>query len=288
MRLVFVHGIDNQGRSEQIVIDEWLNALSFALSPADMAKLRQAEIVAPYYGDVLYQAVVGESQAGPEPIAQSAVVDGDEAKFYLEALQEMAPAAGVTQADILAEAPAGEAIEQGLPHNRRLIAVFRALERISPFHGRHVLKFLPQAFVYLNRPATADAIDKIVRPALTAQPCVIVAHSLGTVVTFKLLRNEVAARSPSYITLGSPLAVRAVKNAIGPVFARPNQIPSWLNGIDLDDAVTIGRVLTAATFGPGIDNLDDIDNGSDEPHAVRMYLRDRRIAEAIVRAVSNG
>ena len=76
-------------------------------------------------------------------------------------------------------------------------------------------------------------------------------------------------------------------NAIGPAFARPDRIPSWLNGLDQDDAVTIGRSLTEATFGSGIDNIDDIDNGDDDPHDVRKYLGDRRVAEALVRAVAS-
>jgi hypothetical protein len=286
MRVVLVHGINNQGSSEQAIIDGWLDALSHPLVPADMAKLRQAEIVAPYYGDVLYDATRHESAAGPEPVAQSAAeVAGDEAAFYREALEDMAPAAGVTEADIRAQAATNEAIEQGVPHDRRLLAVLRALERVSPFRGRYILKFLPQAFVYLNRATVSCDIEKIVGPALSGQPCVVVAHSLGTVVTYKLLREEPAAAS-FYVTLGSPLAVRAVMNAIGPAFARPDRIPSWLNGVDQDDAVTIGRCLTEATFGSGIDNIDDIDNGDDDPHDVRKYLGDHRIAEALVRAVA--
>jgi hypothetical protein len=145
---------------------------------------------------------------------------------------------------------------------------------------------LPQAFVYLNRAAAAEVVEEIVRPALTTQPCIVVGHSLGTIITFKLLRTEAAAGAPFYMTLGAPLAVGAVMNAIGPAFARPDGVSSWLNGLDQDDAVTIGRSLTGETFGPGIDNVDDIDNGDDDPHDIRMYLRDRRIADALARAVS--
>jgi hypothetical protein len=41
-------------------------------------------------------------------------------------------------------------------------------------------------------------------------------HSLGTVVTYTLLRSQSAAAVPFFLTLGSPLAGKAVKNAIGP------------------------------------------------------------------------
>jgi hypothetical protein len=288
MRLVFVHGINNQGRTEQEIIDEWLGALAQVLSRADMATVRRAEIIAPYYGDVLYAATVHQSKAGPEPVAQSAsAAPSDEAEFYREALEDLAPAAGVTETEVRAEAGAGQAVELGLADDRRLLALFRALEGVSPLQGRLILRFLPQAFVYLNRAATTAAVDNIVRPAITGQACVIVGHSLGSVVTFKLLRDE-GGDVPFYLTLGSPLAVKAVKNAIGPVFARPSGVSLWLNGLDRDDAVTIGRSLKDTTFGPGIENVDDIDNGNEEPHAVSMYLRDRRIAEALARAVGRG
>ena len=123
-------------------------------------------------------------------------------------------------------------------------------------------------------------------PALIGTPCVVVAHSLGTIVTYKLLRSEAAVRAPFYLTLGSPLAVAAVKNAIGPLFERPDPVSRWLNGLDADDPVTIGRALTNANFGPGIENIVDIDNG-DKPHDIGMYLKDRGIAETLVKELRN-
>jgi hypothetical protein len=105
-------------------------------------------------------------------------------------------------------------------------------------------------------------------------------------VTYKLLLSEAAARVPFYLTLGSPLAVAAVKNAIGPLFERPDTVLRWLNGLDQDDPVTIGRALIDTSFGPGIENIKDIDNG-DSAHDIGMYLRDHRIAEALVNELRN-
>lgn len=208
-------------------------------------------------------------------MAQSAAAaPSDEARFYREALEEVAPAVGVTDAEIRAEAASDEAVDQGLSHDRLLLALLRVLERVSPFHGSQIIRFLPQAFVYFNRASATEDIDKIVLPALTAGPCIVVSHSLGTIVTFKILRDAAAAgRVPFYTTLGSPLPLKAVMHAIGPAFGRPAAVSSSLNGLDPNDAVTIGRSLTVATFGSGIDNIDDIDNGNEDPHDVRKYLR---------------
>jgi hypothetical protein len=289
MRLIFVHGINNQGKSEGQIIDEWLGALSHSLSPSENQVLRGADIAAPYYGDALYAATQRESEAGPQPVSQSiAETPGEEADFYRDALEDITPAAGAMESDIVAECASDAPVEQGFPHDRRLLALIRVLERISPFHGQVALSFLPQAFVYLRRLSAAEEVDKIVKPALTSGPCIVVAHSLGTIVTFKLLRSQPAASVPFYLTLGSPLAIRAVKNAIGPVFARPNKVSMWRNAFDPNDAVALGRALDTNTFGPGIENIGDIANGADDPHDIRMYLKDRRVAEELARAVARG
>jgi hypothetical protein len=152
MRIVLVHGIENQGRSEAIIREDWLEALARVLSASDMAALRRSEIVAPYYGDILYAATQRESAAGPEPVAQSAAdAPAEEADFYREALEDFAPAAGVTETQIRAQAGIEEPTELGFPHDRRLLALLRAIEAVSPWQGRLILRFLPQAFVYLNR-----------------------------------------------------------------------------------------------------------------------------------------
>lgn len=287
MRLVLVHGINNQGRSSQQIADEWLVALRGALPENEYAAIASAEVIAPYFGDVLAEAARAAVGAGPvalsaDPTARAA---GDEADFYQEALEDMAPAAGVKETDVRIAAGLGDApVEQGLPHDRRLLALVRALEAVSPLHGALALRFLPQAFAYLHRANVTQAVDAIVAPALT-QPAIVVGHSLGTIVAYKLLRDSGNVIAPFYLTLGSPLAIKAVQNGLGPPFERPVSITRWLNALDPNDGVTIGRILKETTFGPGIENLDDVDNGED-PHSAIGYLSDHRIASALARSLN--
>jgi pimeloyl-ACP methyl ester carboxylesterase len=56
-------------------------------------------------------------------------------------------------------------------------------------------------------------VDAKVRPALEAGPCIVVAHSLGTVVAFKLLRAH-TQDVPLFVTLGSPLGLTSVQSAL--------------------------------------------------------------------------
>jgi hypothetical protein len=286
MRLILVHGIDNQGKSADAIIDEWLGALRKTLPQSAYTAIAHAEIVAPYYGDALAEATKSAVGTGPIALATGQVSD-DEATFYLQALEDIAPASGVTETDVRIAAGLGEVpIEQGLPHDRRLLALVRALEVVSPLHGALALRFLPQAFAYLHRAHVTQVVDEIVAPALS-KPAIIVAHSLGTVVTYKMLRDAPGSIAPFYLTLGSPLAVKAVQNGLGPPFGRPSSVSRWLNGLDPNDAVTLGRGIKETNFGPGIENIDDIKNG-DNPHDVRQYLSDPRITQAVARALDVG
>lgn len=284
-RIVLVHGINNEKNSSEAIKRDWIASLKSVASPAVAAKLQAADVVAPFYGKVLFDWTEGKG-AAPKAVAQAIEEPGsDEAEFYREALEEIAPAAGVSEAQIQQEAVTQGAVEQGLPHDRRLLALVRAIEKVSPFHGAIALEILPQAFTYLKRPGVADDIDAIVRPELEKGPAIVIAHSLGTIVTFKLLRQGASPDAPLYLTAGSPLAITAVKNAIGPRFERPKAVARWVNALDVDDAVTLGKKLDAATFAKDIENLSDVENGDKDAHSITQYLKDKGIGRVIAESL---
>lgn len=133
-------------------------------------------------------------------------------------------------------------------------------------------------------------VDAIVRPALDVdEPMIIVAHSLGTIVTYKLLREFAAAgkprQCPLYVTLGSPLGIDVVRKSFVKPRNRPADVGRWVNGADPEDFVTLRPELDEGTFGPGVENISNIDNGYDDPHAISGYLGNSDIAELIRTAI---
>lgn len=286
MRLVLVHGINQQGKSEEALRRTWLGHLDFALKR--VGAFDGQDVALPFYGDKLKEL----TDAGPGAVAQGAggTADPDEAMFLAEALTEQAEAAGATRDEIRAAArqPAGAAVDQSSVMNRRVNALVRVLERISPLHGDLVIRVLGQAYAYLKQPGCGAAIDELVRPAFQCGPAVVVGHSLGTVVSFKLLRELALAGNPVevplFVTVGSPLSLMAVQKALGPEFLVPPGVGRWVNGVDPDDFIALGRGLDGDSFAAGIDDYLDIDNLEDDPHAIEGYLRDQRIATAIAEA----
>jgi hypothetical protein len=287
MRLVLVHGISQEGKSEDLIKTEWLDALEKGVGLSGAT--RGLDVRAPFFGDALSQA------AGPRftgVIAQGQSADVDETTFLAAALSEQAQAAGAGARAIaaeeraLAEEGGASVAAQGFPMDRRLNAILRVIERLSPLHGEICMSLLKQAYVYLKRPGVNNVVDAIVRPALDAGPAVVVGHSLGTVVTFKLLRQLALEgrplRVPLYVTLGSPLPLMAVQAALGPAFLIPSGVDHWLNAVDPDDLIALGRGLDPTNFTAGIQNLVDIRNVPGNPHSIQGYIGDKRVSQAIL------
>lgn len=287
MRLVLVHGIGQENTNKDALRDAWLKSIRTALGVADWPAQR-ATVEVPFYGDKLDELSRGLASA--TTIAQG--IDGefdDFAAFAGNDLRDMAHALGVTDAEIAAEA-GEQAVPQSFVDKAWIKAIARILERISPLRGRIALMVIKQAHSYVARPHIAAAIDAIVRPALAHdEPLIVVSHSLGTVVSYKLLR-EFAAQdkprtAPLFVTLGSPLSLDAVRRSFPSPRLRPQKIAHWLNGADRNDFVAFRNVLDTATFGPGpVENISNIDN-KDDPHSSLRYLSDPRIAGAINQAL---
>lgn len=117
----------------------------------------------------------------------------------------------------------------------------------------------------------------------------MVAHSLGSVVAYNLLRREASTRGwrvPLLMTLGSPLAVTAIRRRLSPL-GHPPAIDVWKNARDERDIVAL-RPLTSQTFpvNPEIENYSRVMNATANRHGISGYLDDPWVARAIYDAVT--
>lgn len=288
MRLVLVHGINNQNSSAEVIARDWTAALASATGRRDL--FDGIEVVAPFFGRALQEAEKGPATPAEAVEQGFDALDSEEEAFLANSLMQIAAAANISEADI-ATIMETEVEQMGVPpHDRTFIAVIQLLERLSPLQGAVALRLLNQAYIYLKRDWVAAEVDKIVRPALqNDEPTVIVSHSLGSVIAFKLLRELAAAgtpaQSPLFLTCGSPLAIRSVQGALGKPRTRPAGIGRWLNAREADDFVTLGQGLTPTTFGPGVENVEVSFDGGDA-HAILGYLRSPAVALAVSKAVT--
>jgi hypothetical protein len=281
MRLVCVHGINNEGNSSAAIARDWVTIIERAAGQTNL--FSQVQVEAPFYGDELAGFTRSAKQTLTDAVAQSAgVVPDQDAAFAEEIVNEFAAALEIDAADIQ-QASEETAIAKG-PGGVVTLPTLRLLEKYWPGAGDFALQFVKQANAYFNHPGAKTTIDGLVAPALTQPgPQIVIGHSLGSVVTFDILRNH-AADTRLYLTLGSPLPLATVRNKLGRPLKVPSGVARWLNAIDPTDFVGLGKGLEPPAFAGGIENVTDVRNGW-SAHGIKGYLSDARVVRAILDAL---
>ena len=290
MRMILVHGINQQGKNAQKIHDDWLLNLNKVYASQGTNPLaRLTRIEAAFYGDKLEQ--LSSVRVKDEAIALGAEEASDDFDdFALDALEKMALRMGATREQIEAE-KAQTVVAQGAGiHKKWLKAIARVIETVSPLHGVLALRVLGQAHAYIRNQQVHDEVNTLVRPLFEDdEPAIVVSHSLGTIVAYSLLREFAKAgrprQSPLFVTLGSPLGIDSVRKAFVKPRTKPDGVRRWVNGADPEDFVALRSELTGDNFAPGIENYPDIHNPHENRHAISGYLSDARIAKAIAESI---
>lgn len=214
-RLVFVHGI---GGARQVDVDQkrWVGALARGARQAGHSRAAErladgslAEVVFTYYGD-LFQHVQAQGPGGIDLEEAETVLLSE---FLTEVVTTHCHTEDATSSAVLADAlaqlqPDGQAQGTG-DLFRRTINAATTLLGARPWggagqwaSGKLLLRDLSQVARYLARSEPDGALctlDSRIRGALAAAlgpgPTVVIAHSLGTVVSFETLR---VMQNPGY------------------------------------------------------------------------------------------
>lgn len=288
MRLVFVHGRDQQGKDPIALSTSWSDALAAGRLLANLGQLSGDSVAFPYYGDEL-DKLVKEVDA---PLVSNVATKGGpqntrEASFRGELLADLASNAGLSTVEIAAESPVD--IEEKGPLNWPWVhAILRAVDRRAHFGDDVLDSFTRDVFVYLTYSAVSKQIDSIVSQKIVGKgPCVVVAHSLGTIIAYRVLRalgGEVDIRG--FVTLGSPLGLNSIRNHLDSPLSVPAGVKVWRNAYDPRDVVAL-LPLDKSTWdiAPPIDNFGSVDNKTNNRHGIVGYLDDATVARWIYMAM---
>ncbi len=290
-QLVFVHGRAQEHRDALEVKEEWIGALREGLRKNGLSlPISEADIRFPYYGQTLYDLVAGRSDDEVAKVIVRGEGAGEqETQFIRSMLLEIQRANGITdeQVDRLVD----EAVrERGFLNWEWVQTVLKALDTYIPgASGASVALATRDVYRYLRNPGFQNVIDSGVRSAFNpGVETVVVGHSLGTVVSYSLLRREghsLGWKVPLYVTLGSPLAVQVIKDALAPI-KHPRCVTKWFNAMDERDVVSL-YPLDPAHFriDPQIENKTDVDNPTTNRHGITGYLSDAVVAKRLYEAL---
>jgi hypothetical protein len=285
LNLVLVHGRAQQERKAAEIGEEWQQGLRESFARAGLPYPAFREVRVPYYGDKLAELTKARP-ATTATVVRRGLEAGEQFDVFVAAfVEEMARRDGLTDVEIAALlALEGGIIERGPLNWEWVHRLASIIERRHPWLTNQVLqRLVADVKAYLDRPDVQDVVHAIVEPAIGGEECVVVAHSLGTVVAYwvlaKLLKEK--ASVPLFITAGSPLGSRNVNAKIVPPPRNfPPGVKRWINLTDRRDIVALTEKLDAKTFLGNIENITDLNNGEDA-HSITCYLSDPRVAHAI-------
>ncbi len=136
--------------------------------------------------------------------------------------------------------------------------------------------------------AQGRVADALSRAQEEGRPVVIVAHSLGALVTWGYLEHRGDRDLPDIerlVTVGSPIGNDGLRELVMGDTARislPRGVRSWVNAVNVDDGIA-SRLLSSEGALPGI--TDIVTARTDESaHDYKGYLRDSSTAMAVVSA----
>lgn len=282
MKLIMIHGRGQAGKDPAVLEKEWRDALGYGLSRAEKTLPPGTTIEFPYYGDTL-ERLLGQLNT---PFAIDGTARGTESdvekELRGEILKDLAAAMGVTDADIEREL-AGQPVPRSPANWGWVQAILRAVDRVPGVNSAAIDAFTRDVYVYLSYPAVRARVDRVVAAAFTDEPCVVLAHSLGTIVAYNVLLVRASAPPVArFITVGSPLGIRAIKRRLAAPLRAPACVGNWFNAYDDRDVVAL-VALDARGFDvtPPIENKSDVLNFTDNRHGIAGYLADPVVAAGV-------
>ena len=279
VRLVLVHGRSQEGRKPAEIRAEWLGALREGAAKNSKALPAGLQVELPFYGDRLEEFTKMSKVPLTSEIKTRGGGETDEfLRFQAEVAEEIRVAKGITDKQVNAEY--GDNPKQRGPLNWEWVqAIIAAIDKHGGGLSSKALEQVTRdVFLYTNYPVVRDAIDKIVRSAIDESPTVMIAHSLGSVVAYSVLQTDPRALNVRLITIGCPLAIRAIRRKFSPI-SFPPHVQSWGNAYDVRDLVAL-YPLDKNNFdvAPAIENFKDVKNKTDNRHGIIGYLDDKTVA----------
>jgi hypothetical protein len=291
-QLVFVHGRAQEHKDALALKGEWIAALREGLAKNGLSlPIPEDAVRFPYFGQTLDDLV---SDVPPDQVA-AVIVKGDNADeaeraFMRSVIEEVRLKAGITDAQLI-EVAGRDVVTRGMFNLEWVHGLLEAIDRYVPFaSSASIALSTNDVYQYLHNIGIRDQIETGVRQAMQAEvPTVIVGHSLGSVVSYNLLRREGKANRwqvPLYVTVGSPLAITAIKKALAPN-RHPECVGKWFNAMDDRDVVAL-YPLDDDNFpiAPEIENKTDVQNQTENRHGISGYLNDKDVARRIYEALA--
>ncbi|WP_180086655.1 alpha/beta fold hydrolase [Acinetobacter sp. YH12226] len=301
MKVIFIHGMNQQHHSAASIRQRWLHILQKGIRKhrhdARFSYLRR-HIHIPFYGDLLSHYNVRNILNAGTLMPQQWPSFRFRQPVHPQ-LPAPVPRLGWRKPVIsdLPQLHLNEPIDfkqkfkfiTTLSKNVALRDFVLLLNYFPSLHRSLLQKFLIETYLYLDNPAFMKEVhERIARQLNGRKPCIVIAHSLGSVIAYNYLIQHPELNVQRFITLGSPLAFQVIQSHLPQPIVRPAAITGdWINFYSTDDFLT-AFPLTQPPFQlqPAIIN-HGIRTHIHRPHDITGYLLHPQVVEAILELLKN-
>lgn len=275
----------------QVLKADWTKALENGLKKSGLALPENLKIEFPYYGDLLKQltdeALAPPSAASGAKRSGSISINEDkQIEFFQNYLIEISEQVATTSEEIEWVNDAKKKNRSGILNWEVVHSLLKFLDKKQSIGELALKNRTLDVFLYLTISQVKTKINEVVRQSFDVEPCVVVAHSLGTVVSYTLLRDNAEFQVKKFITVGSPLGSKTIQNLLGSKRMPASVRNGWFNAYDERDVVALNP-LDQRHFNiqPPIENKNDVRNHTENRHSIEGYLDDPVVAQKIHEAL---
>lgn len=295
MKIVFIHGINQQNLDAIALKQYWLEVLQLGFQNLNCTRmLNECSLDFPFYGDVLEHYGLRNTlnigsftfnQTPSKPLHSLLkphlldLTTTNQTPFLPRFLSN--PNLSFSSKIYLLSQMAKDYV---------LKDFIMMLNYFPKLHEDLMHEFIVEAYLYLSNHQFIDEVNCRIRQCLkNDEDYLIVAHSLGTVVAYNVIRQLPAHfRLKALITLGSPLAFHVIQSKIPQPIVYPDCLHGhWYNFYSPDDFVSCFALdAPPFQFEPAIIN-HSIRTFLVDPHDISGYLQHPAVIQCIVETLSN-
>lgn len=290
MNIVFIHGMNQQQFNALSLRKHWLNIFRQGLKKYHLPfNFDIHQLHFPFYGDLLTQSHLTNTFDLETFLPKSLI------NFHLPVHLNIHHTTIEHQASLSTLHPDHintKSIKKQL-HEETMLIKDRSLKELMillnhfpKLHESLIHQFLVETYCYLANPQFIHNVhQRILLGIPSQQPCIVVAHSLGSVIAYNLLCNMNAdSNIQCFITLGSPLAFRVIQQRLSMPIHYPESLHGrWYNFYSHDDFLTAFPLQKPPfDFNPPIFN-QEISTSALHPHQIMSYLQHPDVLKTILK-----
>lgn len=288
MRILLIHGRSQGSKNPQTLRETWIKTLKAGFKANNSTLPDKISIDFPFYGDKLDEFAAEAALPTPDDVVRKGPGTDREFEHFMQAaLAEMKTTKALPDVEIQKFADPTDVQAEDIQNWGWVRAIARFIDdHFTDASDFTIKSFLEDVYLYVNIPKVTSGINKIVTDMLTDEPTIIISHSLGTIVGYKIiLENLNKPNLVKHITVGSPLGIKAISSKLG-IAENPVKL-GWYNAYDREDIVAL-HPLDNEYFPtkPSIVNYSGVSNQTDNHHGIIGYLNNASVAKEVAAAIA--